>query len=456
MPKIHITKLSVEGLPFPDKGQVDYFDDSMKGFGVRVSTTCKTYFTMRRVNGKLVRTKIDTIDKITAEKARKQAEGTLADMGKGISPNEVKRQARIDAAEEAEKGITLQAVLTSYLEKRSLKPRSVSTINNLFKLYLADWLTMPIEEITKQMVSDRHAQIAKGKRSRDVVKRADGNEAPPRKAAADNALRALRTVLNFHQGDDEAFLNPVRILSRRREWYKVEGRRTLIKNSDLPAWHKAVMGLDNDIMKDYLLFLLYTGLRRQEAATLKWKQIDFEEASFTIVDTKNKQPHTLPLSDYLHKLLKDRQDGLKTELTEAQAAMANYEMLNQRQQQTARNRLALAESRHKSPYVFPGEGETGYINEPRRAINAIFDTTGISFSCHDLRRTFATIAESLDLSKYSVKALLNHKQQTSDVTGGYIILNVDRLREPMQKITNALQERIKTQHGQVVQLRNAL
>jgi hypothetical protein len=47
---------------------------------------------------------------------------------------------------------------------------------------------------------------------------------------------------------------------------------------------------------------------------------------------------------------------------------------------------------------------------------------------------------------------LNHKQQTGDVTGGYIILNVDRLREPMQKITNALLERIKTQHGQVLQL----
>lgn len=42
------------------------------------------------------------------------------------------------------------------------------------------------------------------------------------------------------------------------------------------------------------------------------------------------------------------------------------------------------------------------------------------------------------------------KQQLGDVTGGYIILNVDRLREPRQKITNAIQERIKKQHGQVV------
>jgi len=59
------------------------------------------------------------------------------------------------------------------------------------------------------------------------------------------------------------------------------------------------------------------------------------------------------------------------------------------------------------------------------------------------------------LSGYTVKALLNHKLQLSDVTGGYIIINVDRLREPMQKITNAIQERIKKRHGQVVAMQTA-
>lgn len=454
MPTIHITKTNVEKIEQPKTGRVDYFDDTLKGFGVRVSPTCKTYFTMRRVNGKLTRTKIDTADKITAEQARKRAESDLVDMGKGINPNEVKRQAVKETEEAKKQAITLQEVMESYLDKRALKPRSVSTIKSLFKLYLSDWLSISIHEITKQMISDRHALIAKGTRTRDVIKRA-GEEIPLRKAAADNCLRALRTVLNFYQGDDESFLNPVRILSRRREWYKVDGRRTLIKNSDLPAWFKAVDGLDNSIMKDYLIFLLFTGLRRQEAATLKWKQIDFQEASFTIIDTKNKSPHTLPLSDYLYKLLTDRKEGLKTELAEAKAVMLNIELMNLRQQQTARNRLALAESRLASPYVFPGEGKTGFINEPRRAINAVTESTGIVFSCHDLRRTFATIAESLDLSRYSVKALLNHKQQASDVTGGYIILNVDRLREPMQKITTALLERIKTPYGRVISIQTA-
>ena len=467
MPKIHITKTAVDGLPIPEKGQVDYFDDSMKGFGVRVSPTCKTYFTMRRVNGKLIRTKIDTADKITAEKARKQAEGTLADMGKGIDPNEEKRQAR-QQAEEKQQADTLSDALTTFLEKRKLKPNTAALYKKLFDLHLADWLKLPASEITASMVNQRHTDIATGKRKRPALSKeiAKGKlskvepKAPKRReASADGVMRVLRAVLNYTFADDEETgiirLNPVRTLSRKKSWYKVDRRRTLIKNSDLPAWYKAVMALDNGIMTDYLRFLLFTGLRRQEAATLTWKQVDFEDGCFTIKDTKNKQPHTLPLSDYLHRLLKDRQEGLKTELAEAKAALARIGNLTPKAQQAIRNRVALAESRLASPYVFPGEGATGYIVEPKRAIDAVIAATGITFSCHDLRRTFATVAESLDLSSYTVKALLNHKQQTGDVTGGYIILNVDRLREPMQKITNALQERIKTKHGQVIQIKGA-
>ncbi|MFT5719288.1 MAG: hypothetical protein ACI9T7_003501 [Oleiphilaceae bacterium] len=54
-----------------------------------------------------------------------------------------------------------------------------------------------------------------------------------------------------------------------------------------------------------------------------------------------------------------------------------------------------------------------------------------------MRCTFITIAESLDISMYALKRLLNHKM-TNDVTAGYIITDVERLRVPMQKITNLI------------------
>jgi integrase len=67
----------------------------------------------------------------------------------------------------------------------------------------------------------------------------------------------------------------------------------------------------------------------------------------------------------------------------------------------------------------------------------VIKESGISFTIHDLRRTFLTVAESLDISAYAVKRLANHKM-SNDITAGYIVADVERLRQPMQKITDYL------------------
>lgn len=54
---------------------------------------------------------------------------------------------------------------------------------------------------------------------------------------------------------------------------------------------------------------------------------------------------------------------------------------------------------------------------------------------HDSRRTFLTIAERLALSYVILKKLANHSGK-NDTTVGYVVVDVERLREPMQKITN--------------------
>ena len=70
--------------------------------------------------------------------------------------------------------------------------------------------------------------------------------------------------------------------------------------------------------------------------------------------------------------------------------------------------------------------------------------TGIYFTCHCLRRTFITIAESLDIPAYALKRLLNHKMN-NDITAGYIIADVERLRRPMQQITDYLLKYMEVQ-----------
>jgi integrase len=68
------------------------------------------------------------------------------------------------------------------------------------------------------------------------------------------------------------------------------------------------MSLENAQVRDYLLLLLLTGLRRTEAIRLRWSNIDFEEQTLTIPAevSKNHREHRLPLSDFLLSMLENR------------------------------------------------------------------------------------------------------------------------------------------------------
>jgi hypothetical protein len=50
-------------------------------------------------------------------------------------------------------------------------------------------------------------------------------------------------------------------------------------------------------------------------------------------------------------------------------------------------------------------------------------------------------ADSLDLPAYALKRLLNHKMN-NDVTAGYIMKDVERLRSPMQQVANFIKKNI--------------
>jgi hypothetical protein len=78
------------------------------------------------------------------------------------------------------------------------------------------------------------------------------------------------------------------------------------------------------------------------------------------------------------------------------------------------------------------------LSSVEAVIDAIREKTGLHWAMHDLRRTFTTTAETNGIRGYTLKRLINHKTGAADVTGGYIITDVDSLREPMQAITDKL------------------
>src|SRR5262249_60205798 len=75
-----------------------------------------------------------------------------------------------------------------------------------------------------------------------------------------------------------------------------------------------------------------------------------------------------------------------------------------------------------SKYLFPGVGKAGHVVAPRATFAEIAAKTGIAVGCHDLRRTFITVAESCDISPIALKALVNHSVG-GDITGGHPLTN---------------------------------
>lgn len=395
MARKKLTKTEVDKLPFTEKpgAQAFYYDTELKGFGLRISSSTKSYFAETKVRGKTVRVSLGKHGVVTAEEARKEAKVQLAAMTKDINPNQVQRENRI-------KTITLNEVYMDYMAARkSLKPSTKRDYKTCVEVYLKDWIHKPMLDITRDMVESKHKEISERSEAR-----------------ANLAMRFLRALFNFAaeyrdaKGHVVIADNPVRRLSAKKIWNKVKLRTNYIQPHQLKPWWEAVWALKNDqtrgstqdreSVRDYLLLLLFTGLRREEALSLTWDNIDFGARSLTIFDTKNRLDHQVFLSDFLFDLLKRRKA----------ASISNW--------------------------VFPGSGKLGRIIDPRKLMQKVEELSGVSFSSHDLRRSFASIVNALgdSINYYTVKRLLNHK--TADVTAGYIQHNPEKLREAMQAVTN--------------------
>lgn len=406
--KLKLTKVAVDKLPFSEKGkQVDYYDTELPAFGVRVSATSKVYFVRKRINGKMTRVNLGRHGVITADDARNEAKDAFTDLRKGVDINREKSKAM-------ERGITLQQVYDDYLTARpTMKPRTISVDKSLLNCHLPDWLKKPLRDITEDMLKRRHLKIAKDSGVN----------------TANNVMRLFRRLHRFAARSlKEAVDRDMVKDALEGQWFKVDRRQTVLKEHELPVWYKAVNKISNPVILDYLLLLLFTGLRENEGLTLRWDDVDMLAETFTIRKeiAKNKKSHTLPMSDFLKELFQRRLDA------------------------------------RENGFVFPGTGKSGHLTETKRQLEFIQRETrkilngvttdeemaklvaeqpadkikpGVSFCLHDLRRTFASIAESV--VSYSVlKRLMNHSDK--DVTQGYIIMTVEKLRLPMQQVTDMI------------------
>lgn len=167
----------------------------------------------------------------------------------------------------------------------------------------------------------------------------------------------------------------------------------------------AAMELEvNQVAVTALKFLLLTGLRRGEALSAKWEQVDFERGLLYLPVTKAGKARHAVLSDQAMELLRD------------------------------------LPSRAESIWVFPGKFGNKGLDNPTKCFQRLLAAAGISrMRIHDLRHSFASTAINAGATLYEVQALLGHSSPA--MTMRYSHLSNQALRKASntvgQVVTNA-------------------
>jgi len=284
---------------------------------------------------------------------------------------------------------TLRQAWNDYQLLKPLKPVTVRNYVLRIEKNLSEWLDLPLNEITRSMILIRFKELSENAAS-----------------LANSTMRTLRCVINFAMGfyedaDGQPLipLNPVSKLSQLRVWNPEHCRRRTIQ-SGIKQWFRAVLSLNSATSRDLFLLYLFTGMRKNEALSLRWNQVNLRSGTIELWQTKNGDDRLIPLSDYTWRMM-----------------MLRHHF-----------------SRPGEKYVFQMRNGN-HFKEPQCAVYEIIKRSGVPFSIHDLRRTFATVGDDVELKAEVVKALLGHR---GDVTEDYTVRSIERLRRATQKITNAI------------------
>lgn len=380
--RFSFTKPQLDALPEPAAGELVIYHDTHKnaaGLQLRVTSTGKTFFIQRRVDGKPERVTIGKFPDYSIENARKEAARLTALIAQGINPNTDARALKTET--------TLQELFDDFLQHRRnkrgafLSEKTKRSYRYDFGLYLGKWSKRKLSQFKDTDFGKLHAEI--------------GKEHP----TTANRVIAMASSLFGYAAERKLFkgANPAHGIKK----YPETKRERFLQSHELPAFFKALAEEANDTLRDYFLISLLTGARRSNVQEMQWNQINFDRAEWRIPTTKNGEPQTVTLSAEAVEILRNRQDG------------------------------------NAGAWVFPGLGASGHLVEPKKAWRRVLDRAGIDdLRIHDLRRTLGSWQAKTGASLAIVGKSLNHKSPST--TAIYARLDLDPVRESVDRATGAM------------------
>lgn len=378
--KMNFTKASLLALePVPDKRRRVY-DEKQKGLAVYVSPTgSKTFYCIRKVDGKVEEIRIGDAATVTIETARTTAAGIINQIAAGTNPAE---QRRIKRAEMAFSDLFSEWVK----DCRAKGKKSLGNDERNYRLHLQGIANKKLSEIERQHIRALHRKVSTG------AGIYQGNR----------VLALIRAVFNFgiKTLDIPGLANPAAGLKMNRE----ESRDRRLHPDEMPRFFEALAAEENPDMRDYVMLSLLTGARRSNVLSMTWAEINMERRTWTIPGSKAKAKDniTVPLTDAAIDVLQAR-----------------------------------AEASGSQGWVFPGAGKTGHLIEPKKGWARLLQRAGIEdLRLHDLRRSLASFQIDAGVSLAVIgKGLGHHSQQTTAV---YARLAQDPVADAWQKGTDAI------------------
>lgn len=257
------------------------WDKACSGLGIRLNKNgTQVYIAKVSVNGQPKWFTLGPLDMVGLEQARKLVSRMKMLARSGESPDFLLTAFFKTEDLDPNVGITFDAFVVKYIDDYAkVYRKSWLKDEQRLKLYLIPkWKGRQLKEITRE---DFFAIFKKMKK----------------KPTAANRLKETLTTV-FKQAIVMGYLKPGHpIPTFEIKRYKTKPRREKVSLAEMPILAAKIRTANiEDVFKKALLFVLYTGCRHGEAVSLKWSYFDFKNRLLTIPETKNGEPHVLPLS----------------------------------------------------------------------------------------------------------------------------------------------------------------
>lgn len=347
------TKSRIEAIK-PEKRECFVWDESIRGFGLRVSPKGKkSYFIQYRLHGKTNRIHLGSAEHILLSDAQKAASIILSDLAVGRNPALERQRLR--------KSPTMEKVVSRYLSEHVEPKLKKSTAEDYKRILnnhiLPRFRTMKVKTIThKDIMSLHHAM----------------RESPYR---ANCTVRVLSKIFNLCErwGYREHGSNPCRHIEK----YKETSRQRFLTKEELQRlWHVLDHEEEMHTTSRYAIsayrLLILTGCRLGEIQKLKWSQVHGNRVEF-----------------------RDTKTGYKRLPFNAEAMRI----------------LNAIPKRDCNPYIICGEKPGSHIVNLQKSWRRIREKAELTdVRIHDLRHTFASHAVMGGTPLAIVSKLLGHSK----------------------------------------------